>query len=165
MAESDAAPRQKQSSKLVRWILAVGIVILSGALIVVATPPPPLPETIVIRTDGSVGTFTAAGDAVDSGRVCDGGVYSDQHAPGPPGTPTGPGFVSEFICDDRSALFRIRGQVVESGRFTRSEGTWRFVLRPFGDTPFKGGGRFFADGNLDEETLRITYIGDVDLSP
>jgi len=162
--QPDAMPTRTQSPRSVRWILVLGTVILTGALIVVNTPPRPVPEAILIRTNRSLGTFTATGDAVDSGRACEGGVFWDQRPPGPPRPPAEPFFDREFICDDGSAPFRIRGQTAESAE-ARSEGTWRFVPRPFSGTHFEGEGRFFADGKFDKETLRITYIGKVNVSP
>jgi hypothetical protein len=144
--------------------------ILIGGLLIATSPGfvEPVPEAILIRTDGSLGTFTATGDAVDSGRICGEGVFFDQRPDSPPRSPGVILLESRLVCLDGGPDFRIRGEIVESDeRFNRSEGVWRVVRFRGTDANLEGEGRLFTSKVENEVVsyLITTYIGEVTLSP
>jgi hypothetical protein len=164
-----AVPRRELGSA--RWSLILGTAmaaILFGGLLIVTSPGfvEPVPEAISIRTDLSLGTFTATGDAVDSGRICAGGVFVDQR-PDSPRQPPGGIMATRFVCGDGGADFRIRGEVVKRNPlFKQDEGVWRVVNFRGTDTNLEGAGRFIArKDSLGHKILTVTYIGEMTLPP
>jgi len=167
-----ALPRRELGS--VRWSLILGTAmaaILIAGLGVVTSPffVEPVSEAILIQADRSLGTFTATGDAVDSGRMCADGVFFDQR-PSPglgSGLPDSLLVESRLICTDGSADLRIREKVVETNPlFKQDDGVWHVVKLRGTDTDLEGEGRFVArKDSLGHTTLTVTYIGEVTLSP
>ncbi len=120
--------------------------ILIGGLLIV-TSPQPVPESIMIRTDGSLGTFTATGDAVDSGRICAEGAFFFLE--------------SRLVCPDGGADFTIRAEVEEG------IGIWQVVTGNTG-ADIEGEGRFYPWkrwlGDIDADRT-VMYVGEVTLTP
>ncbi len=145
----------------VRWSLIVGTAmasILIGGLLIV-TSPPPVPESITIRTDGSLGTFTATGDAVDSARICAEGAFFEQSPDSPPRRFERILLESRLVCPDGGADFTIRAEV--------EKGIWQVVTGNTG-ADIEGEGRFYPwkrwFGDIESDRTAI-YIGEVTLTP